>query len=270
MGGESVSLRQQLELLREIARQQAQDIDARAAECNWLDSSLRQRCASTSSVQAPPGKPEIDALIGRVKMEVERMNCEVGVWRGAPLDSAMLARSSDHSSERQEEANHELERQRWQADKKRLERQVREVQDRVRQLEAVRVSGSRTEFADLASVQAEVDHFRDELAAERAAAGFAREQLAAARQQLEEEKRSQAQFTTQGEQALAATLQEIALTERRTEVEMELQRAQQAQLQSVQSTAISLKAQVQRARQESEELRASLEQNQDTLRRLRR
>lgn len=269
MGGASVTLKQQLELLREIARQQAQDIDARAAECSWLDDSLRQRYSTSSSLEVPPGKPEIDALIDRVKMEVEGLHCEVDVWRGAPLDSAMRARS-DHGTERQDEANHELERQRWHAEKSRLERQVREVQKRVRHLEATRASGSRKELADLTSVQAEVDYFRDELAAEKSAASFARERLAAARLEVEEERRSQARFSTQGEQALAATQQEITLTERRIEVEIELQRAQQAQLQSVQSTAAPLKAQLQRARQETDELRASLEQNQDTLRRLSR
>merc|ERR1719359_566597 len=95
------------------------------------------------------------------------------------------------------------------------------------------------------------------------AASVARERLGAARLEAEEERRSQARLAAQGEHSLASTLQEIALTERRIEVEMELQRAQQAQLQSVQSTVTTLKVQVQRAQQEVSELRTSLEQNQD-------
>lgn len=278
MGGTSVTLRHQLELYREIARQQAQDIDIRAAEHKWLEDSLRQRYADSSTLKISPGKAEIDALIGKVKTEVERLQSEVGVWRGAPWDSDMFSHNRGHNIERQEDTNHELERQRWQAEKSRLERQVREVQERARHFEAATASGCKAthgmglsaEFADLASVQAEADYLQDELAAERSAVARARERLAAAREEADEERRSHVRLTTQGEQALAATLQDIQLTERRIEVEIELQRAQQAQLQSVQTTSLTLKAQVQRAQQETQELRASLEQNQDTLRRLRR
>lgn len=268
MSGASVTIRHQLEILREIRRQQSQDIDVRAAECEWLEECLRQRRADASVLQTPSAKPEIDSLIERVREEVDRLHCEVGVWRGAPLDSAVLTQRSDYRIDRQEEATHELERQRWHAEKKRLERQVREVQDRVRQLEAGHALGRRTEFVDMASMRAEADFFRDELAAERLAASISLDRVSAVRAEVEEEKRLQARTVTQAGQALITAQQEIGLTERRIEVEMELQRAQQAQLQSVQSTAMTLKAQVQRARQETNELKASLEQNQDTLRRL--
>lgn len=276
MDGASVTLRNQLELLREIARQQAEDIDVMGAECKWLDDSLRRRLTASSPLQASPGKPEIDVLLGKVKTEVDRLQCELGVWRGAPWDSSALVRSSDQALERQEEATHEVECKRWQDEKSILERQLRESQDRVRQLEtaktsgASRGSGAAVELADLASAQAEAGYFRDELAAERSAASTAQQRLASARLELEEERRSQARLAAQGEQGLAATLQEIGLTERRIEVETELQRAQQAQLQSVESTVATIKVQVQRAQHEAGELRASLEQNQETLRRLRR
>lgn len=273
MDGASVSLRNQLELLREIARQQADDIDARTAECKWLEDNLRQRCAATASLQAsvvPPVNPDMESVIHKAQMEVKRLNGEVGVWRGAAWDSATLARSSDVSIERQEEANHDLERRHFQAEKSRLERQIQDAQDRVHQLEAARISTSGAEFVDLASAQAEAGYFRDELAAERSAATLARERLGAARLEVEEERRLQARAVSQDEHVRSTTLQETALTDRRIEVEMELQRAQQAQLQSVQSTVVTLKAQVQRAHHETGELRASLAQNQETLRRLKR
>jgi len=270
LDGASVKLRHQLELYREISRQQAQGIDARAAECRWLDDTLKRRYAPASSslTQAPPGKHEIDAIITKVRMEVERLQCEVGVWRGSSLGSAALAQGGDDSMERQEAANHELERKRWHAERSRLEMQLRDLKECGREFEAARNSGA--EFVDLASVQAEAAYFRHELAAERSAASFSRERLAAVRLEVEEEKRTQARLAGQGEQALASTLQEIALTDRRVEVELELQRAQQAQLNSVQSTVLTLKAQVQVAQQEANELRGSLAQNQETLRRLRR
>lgn len=262
-------MRHQVELLREIARQQAQDIDARDAECKWLSECLRRRGAAAVSSEVPPGKPEIDALIATVKAEVERLQREIGVWRGASWGPVELAWSSDQSTERKEELSHELECQRWHAERSRLERQLLEAQERIKQYEAVRAAGPGAELADVASAEAEAGYFRDELAAERSAASLARERLAAARLEAEEERRSRGRLLAQSEQALTAVAKEIALAERRIEVENDLQRAQQAQLHSVQSTVVTLKAQVQRAQHESSELSASLEQNQATLRRLR-
>merc|ERR1711985_136712 len=100
---------------------------------------------------------------------------------------------------------------RWHAEKSRLERQLREVQERTHKLEAARSCGTRSDLADLASAQAEAGFFREELAAEKFAASFARERLAAARLELEEARQSQARFAAKGEQTLASTAQEIAL-----------------------------------------------------------
>merc|ERR1712059_69988 len=119
------------------------------------------------------------------------------------------------------------------------------------------------------AARAEAGYLRDEVAAERSAVALAQERLRGARLEVDEEKRSQERLVAQDEKGLAEVLQEISLSERRIEVEVELQRAQQAQLRSVQSTVVTLKAHLERARQESQELKASMAQNQETLRRLR-
>lgn len=265
LDGASVTLRHQLEILQEIARQQKQSIDVKVAESGWLIDCLRQKRISSPSLQSPVAKAGVDALIGEVKVEVERLHSELGVWRGAAIGSA-----SPHVDEivRQEEAFHELERQRWQTEKARLQKQLNDAKQRTSQLQTLNRSPSPREIVELTSVRAEVGYLRDEVAAERAAVSLARERLTASRLEADEEKRSQERLTTQDEQALATTLQEISLTERRIEVEAELQRAQQAQLRSVQSTVGTLKVQLDRARQEAQELKATLVQNQEMLRRL--
>lgn len=265
LDGASVTLRHQLEILQEIARQQKQSIDVKVAESGWLIDCLRQKRISSPSLQSPVAKAGVDALIGEVKVEVERLHSELGVWRGAAIGSA-----SPHVDEivRQEEAFHELERQRWQTEKARLQKQLNDAKQRTSQLQTLKRSPSPREIVELTSVRAEVGYLRDEVAAERAAVSLARERLTASRLEADEEKRSQERLTTQDEQALATTLQEISLTERRIEVEAELQRAQQAQLRSVQSTVGTLKVQLDRARQEAQELKATLVQNQEMLRRL--
>jgi len=266
LNGASVSLRHQLEVLREIARQQKQNIDVKVAESEWLNDCLRQKRISLSSLQSPAAKSGVDALISEVKVEVERMHCELGVWRGASFGSA----TSPHVDEgvRQEEARHELERQRWQNEKNRLHKQLLDAKERTAQVQTLNRAPSSAEVIEITSARAEVGYLRDEVAAERAAVSLARERLTASRLEADNEKRSQERLTTQDEQTLATTLQEISLTERRIEVEAELQRAQQAQLRSVQSTVGTLRAQLERTRQEAQELRASLVQNQEMLRRL--
>lgn len=268
MDSASATLRHQLQLLREIARHQAEDIDVRDAECKWLDDCLRRRLAAIAPLQAPPAKGEVDSLIEKVKIEVDSLQCELGVWRGA----TGLMRSSGASSERCDEAKHELEHRQWQAERERLARQLHDVKEQIRQLEATggtAATGSARKFVDMAAINAEAGYFRDELAAERSATAVARERLAAVQQEIEDEKQAQALLSMQDERDVSATLEEIALVQRRIEVERELQQAQQAQLESVQSTIVFLKEQLQRTQQEMSELRLALKQNQDMLRRLR-
>lgn len=269
VGGASASLRQQLELLHEIVRQQAEDIDMQTAECRWLNDCINQRNTEATQIMASPGMLDVDLLINKAKVDVERLESEVHVWRGASRDSAGVAASTDNGVEGQEEAAHNLERQRWSTERSRLERQIQETKERVRQLEANQMLGPQSELADLASVRAEAAFYQDELAAEKAAVMLARERLTAARQEIDEAQRSQANSAARNEQHLSSTMQEIQLTERRIEVELELQKAQEAQLQSVQTTSVTLKAQVSRAQQELQDLKTSLAQNQEALRRLR-
>lgn len=255
-----------MEVLREIARQQGQNIDVKVAECEWLNDCLRQKRSSSPALQSPAATTGVDALINEVKFEVERLHGELGVWRGASIGSA----ASPHVEEtiRQEEARHELERQRWQNEKARLQKQLLDAKERIAQAKVLNQSPSPAGVVELTSARAEVGFLRDEVAAERAAVSLARERLTATRLEAEEERRSQTRLASQDEQMLATTLQEISLTERRIEVEAELQRAQEAQLRSVQNTVGTLRAQLDRTRQEAQDLRTSLVQNQDMLRRL--
>mmetsp|Transcript_60158 Transcript_60158/g.105372 ORF Transcript_60158/g.105372 Transcript_60158/m.105372 type:complete len:327 (-) Transcript_60158:132-1112(-) len=272
LDGAAVSLRHQVELLREIARQQSEDITDRRLEVKWLTECLERRHSSAALAAAEKrDQSELEASLAAARADVERLHCELHVWRGEGVawDHTLTGHGSAEAL-RQEEARHAADHGQWQTERAVLLAQLADVREQIRRLERSSAVQAGSAIVDFPGWQAEMSKLHDDIAAERRAAGLARERLDAMRQEVEDSRRAQASQTAQGERELNTTLEELNLTERRIEVEGELQRAQQAQLRSVESTLGSLGAQLQRARLENSDLRASLEHNQEMLRHLRR
>lgn len=272
LDGAAVSLRHQVELLREIARQQAEDIADRHMEVKWLTECLERRRGTAASASAERrDRSELEASLAATQADIERLHCELHVWRGEGVawDHTLASHGSPEAL-RQGEIRHAADYSQWQSERAGLLAQIADVREQLRRFERSSGAQEGSALLDFPGWQAEMSRLHDDIACERRAAGLARERLEAMRQELENTRRTQAMHAAQGEKELNTILEELKLTERRIEVEEELQRAQQAQLRSVESTMGSLGAQLQRANLENSDLRASLEHNQEMLRKLRR
>lgn len=153
----------------------------------------------------------------------------------------------------------------WEAERSWYHSVLADLQERVRAAPGPSPRGEGAIAEELATAQVEFAWFRNEVEAGQRSAARAQEEVKALRSQVEEEeRRAQLELVAQTD-----LQEELALAQRRLEVEQELHRVQDAQLHSVTSTLEALRQQLLQARRENAELKASLEQNQATLRRLR-
>lgn len=292
LSGVSASLRHQVDLLTEIARRQDEDLGKMAYERDRLRMEVDRRSAlglpgTEQAVEETPAqtKEHFEGLIASERAEVNRLQRELQVWRergpglgdGPPLSGEQIAGRASIGDQdlRQEEVRHEAERQQWLTRRGLLENMIEDVKGRIQSLERSSVAerpGTGAAGAlnlEFGAARAEIQRLRQELEENRQAVATAWGQATRIRQEAEEERASKAGLLAQRERELSNVAEELHLAERRAEVEVELRRAQEAQLQSVRGTIEALRSQLHRARAENSDLRKSLEQNQDVLRRLR-
>lgn len=250
-----MTLRQQIELLREISRRQGEDL-AWTSTGNLMAASKvagglnsERELAATEAV----GAASVAAQAAEGRATIGRLQRELVVWR-----QDRRTEISDTGPE------HEALRAQWNLEQRRLHTGIANAKQRLRQLE---VAGGQAAQRAVAAAQPDPQQ-EAALGLERQATLNAQKRLAAARRELAEERRLQAEREAGEKRSLLSVQEELALVESRLAVEAELRRAQQAQLRSVDSAAETLRQQVLRVRHEAAELKASLEQNQDTLRRL--
>lgn len=284
LDGANATLRHQVELLREISRRQTEECQSRSAERGRLTvdsgdrerprSSSRQRRATPSrtlrlhAAQAPTAnvRGDLQQQAAAETAEIERLRGELRVWRGDhSCREAVESGRVDPEELHRGEVRVEAERSQWEGEKRRLEAVLADTREQVRLMTRGREAAG---HASQSAARAEAEQLRAEAGAARGAAAGARERLALAWRELEDERQRRAQQDALDEQEARRVNEDLELTERRLEVEKELKVAQQTQLTSVNSAAEALKEQLRRVQVEAVELRASLDHNRDTLRRL--
>lgn len=277
----SASLRQQVELLQEIARQQQASLQERTCEAAVASSAPAPFVQPSLAPGAPSAVPDFDpvpltspeaeyatAQAAATRDRVRQLRRELDVWRS---DGACRSALSSSRGGRDSRSEHEELRRRWEQEASDLRAAQEEVRSRT---EALRRDAAAQQGARVASAKAQAAsesqrrQEREEADVEREAAIRAETRLSVLRQEIQDERELQAGRTRQHEKALKAIRDEIALVERRLDVERELMKAQETQLRSIDATAEAHKAQVQKVQLEASELRASLQYNQATLRRV--
>lgn len=260
--------------MRDIARKQGQDIHNRTRELAWLDEDIA-RCppaaGSKGTACMPIERSQLPERIEAERAKVDRLRREVAVWRS---ESRTLGEgfTATHCTSG-EAAEFEAERQRWLAERSRLEQEFDELRARCSRSNAETAaqhsSGLVASLGRLGSVRGEAARLQEELAEEKRCAAVAWEKTAEARRQLEAERRAQEVMKAQSERELTALAEECAQAERRRQVEHELDSAQVAHAAELREATEALKTLLHREQQKNAELRAALQQNQATFSRLR-
>lgn len=282
MDGANATLKHQVELLREISRRQTEECETHSPERGRAvtdgherdrrRSSSRQRRATPSGFPpftAPPlaeGRGGLEQQVAAETTEIERLRGELRVWRGDhACREAVESGRGDPEELHRSNVRLEAERSQWVAERRQLEAVLADTREQVRLMTR---AGHVEQLAGRSMARAEAERLQVEAGAAKTASTTARKRLAAARLELAEEMQRRAQRDALDEQEAKRADEELALVERKLEVERELQEAQQAQLKSVRTAADAIKEQVRRVQLEAVELRASLDHNRDTLRRL--
>lgn len=279
LSGTSSSLRHQVDLLAEIARRQDEDLRKIIFERDHLRMEADRRRTLGHAGAAHPmdegltqTKEQLEAEMASERAEINRIHRELQVWREQGLGEVPDMHGRPSSAEqdlRKEEVRHDAERQQWLTRRSVLEEMIEEVKARTQALERAPVAHTHRDRAGIDASRADANRLRVEVEEQQAAAAAAWSQTARLRQELEDERRSEKAGMIAHQRELNNIAEELLIAERRAEVEVDMRRSQEAQLQSVRSTIEALRTQLQRARSENAELRANLEQNQDVLRRLR-
>ncbi|CAK0810088.1 unnamed protein product [Prorocentrum cordatum] len=263
LDGQEELLAEQVHLLRQIVRCQAEDLSEYEREHSQAQPRppLAARAGTPQSASTPTlarGQPRGSAGSHAAELraaaaEVERLHAELALWRSADdrwsLDLGPAAVGPALGS---------CERPLGVDERSLLDQELAQVRDRIDELS----SPAPFRRPELAAAAADVAVLRSAVAAERRSLVLAAEQLSLARRALEEDRAAHAAAAD----ALAS--EEAALLDRQVEAEADLSRAQAVQLLGVQDALVALGPQLRRAREEGAELRASLEQNQAALRRL--
>mmetsp|Transcript_33693 Transcript_33693/g.60976 ORF Transcript_33693/g.60976 Transcript_33693/m.60976 type:complete len:305 (-) Transcript_33693:49-963(-) len=246
----SASLSQQVSILREIARRQGENIKELEVE---LQQALLLQSRGKGAV-AKFASDDVARDLTVERAEVERLHAELRVWR-READGVHAEQDKAAAARREEEVR------RWKLERDALNASLEELQDKVRHLISAKHSPRdtmpRIPEVDFARLEQDVERDRQYVARTRSRA-------AAIRQEVQEEERK-----THGELLKKTDAdEECTLLDRRLGVEKELKMAQQAQLQSLRDTTSALRFQLQQADRENAELKSSLDQNQEVLRRL--
>lgn len=280
LSGAAASLRHQVDLLAEIARRQDEDLGKLTYERDRLRAGADRRLAHgrtgvahlAGEAQAE-AKERMEAQIATERAEITRLRRELAVWREQGLGEGPELHGRPSVAEqdlRQEEVRHEAERQQWLTRRGLLRQMIDEVEARTKALERPPAAAhANLERAGMEATRAEASRLRVEVEEQRTAVTAAWGEAARLRQEAEEERRSEAGRIARHKKELDGIAEELQIAERRAEVEVDLRRSQEAQLQSVRGTVEALRTQLQKARSDNAELRANLEQNQEVLRRLR-
>lgn len=259
------ALRQQVDILHEIARQQAEDIASQKGHRAYLRGELQRARSDTLQSAGVPNVDEFAAEIATERAEVERLRRELQIWRN---DDAGESFSSRRAPEAQREVDHELQRRQWIIEKERLERAVADAHDKVQRSSSAAAARREADRRDATTAEVHVSWLQSELAAERRETSLSEDRLTAVWREVEQERQvlaqAQEELYLQGEREVVAVLEELRMVEKRLEVEGDLQRAQQAQLQSVEATIASLKEQLQQAQLDNSRLALSLERSHRT------
>jgi len=285
-------LKRQVELLQEIARRQAEEIEDRrrqaaspfpassaAAAPVPLLATHTATGATSAAVAAPPALPgrssghvpwgtsstegvrarseELSAVRSEVA-HLTGLTQQLEQWRvsgGPPTDwEAMLPQSfAGLANDGADESHREAQRGRWKAELDRLTQALAEVTQRSN------TAASRSTAAGGSGDQGH-EWLLEELAAERLATGAARRRAGRLRQEAAEERRALAQ---------RQAAEELAYMRRQMQAERDLRLAQQAEIADVDRSAEELRAQLIAARTANAELRTALAQQQALLQRLR-
>eukprot|EP00928_Gymnodinium_smaydae_P037682 TRINITY_DN26116_c0_g3_i1.p2 TRINITY_DN26116_c0_g3~~TRINITY_DN26116_c0_g3_i1.p2 ORF type:complete len:342 (-),score=69.24 TRINITY_DN26116_c0_g3_i1:278-1303(-) len=280
----SAMAQHQVDLLREIARRQEQDISQLKAERDFLNQDLVRRSTAAAAAAAAAAAEPVSARpkadhemeLQHLTAIVERLRRETQVWRTEACgisEAFPAAAESAPSAMSQRSVQHEAERQRRAAHRASLERELEELHLRcstaAAETAAQRDSGLSASLRRLASARGDAARLYEELIPERNAASLAWEKTAEVRRQIEEQRSAQAAAQAQSERESNALADERMQAERRLDAEKELDRAQQAQLRSILEATEAVRNQLQLARRENTELRASMQQGQSTFERLR-
>lgn len=274
----SATARQQVDLLREIARQQAHDILQKRAEItNLEDTAQRAAVAAQASALAAAAKPpvrglhELEAQVAAERAKVERLRRELQVWRAEGGREGFLREGGLGASSAA--SVREAERQLRRAMRAQLERELEDLRERCAYASAAaaaeRDSGLAASLERLGGIRGEAVRLQEELLAEQRAAKLAWERTSEIRHQIEAARRAQAGEAAKTQAELDALSEEAAQAERRLEAERELEGAQKVQLRSVRDAADALRTQLQHARRENDDVRRALQETQATFQRLR-
>eukprot|EP00930_Biecheleria_cincta_P038922 TRINITY_DN26769_c0_g1_i1.p1 TRINITY_DN26769_c0_g1~~TRINITY_DN26769_c0_g1_i1.p1 ORF type:complete len:322 (+),score=82.86 TRINITY_DN26769_c0_g1_i1:70-1035(+) len=260
------SLSKQVAILREITRRQEEDVVTFTADKEQVLAQLALRAAARPGVEgsaADHPRWQLSSDLTLERAEVERLRAELGVWRRDAEVERQQAEVSARSGFRSDEdplgaLRREEEAKKWKADRDSLRNALEEAQQKVRQLLSAKMQPREAFVA--AFPELETARLEEEADRDRRRAASLRQRTAALRQEAEEEAR--AAEARQGELA-----EDISLAERRLKVEVELRHAQQAQLESLRDTIAAVRSQLQYAKRENIELKQSLSQNKEVLRR---
>lgn len=257
--------------MREIAQRQEENIAQKQEEKKRFDDELLKLrgemvAVGTSHSAASDGRADLNVQIAAERAKVERLRREVHVWR-CERGSLLGDRAADGKASQPmvDESRHQADRKRWEAERRALHNELEDVTAKCRRV--AQESATQRETALAAGMSAarstDLSALQDEVARDRQAAAFAWQRCAEMSRQIEEERAEHLALTSHSKRES----EERSHLERRLEVEKELHAAQQIQLKSVEDIGIA--ADLQRARRENTELRASLLQNQAALRQLR-
>lgn len=260
------SLSKQVAILREITRRQEEDVVTFTADKEQVLAQLTLRAAVRPGVEGSaadhPGR-QLSTDLTLERAEVERLRAELGVWRRNAEVERQQAEANAGGGFRSDEdplgaVRREEETKKWKADHDAMRNALEEAQQKVRQLLSAKMQtreASAVAFAEPGTARLEEEADRD-----RRRAASLRQRTVALRQEAGEEAR--AAEARQGE-----LTEDISLAERRLKVEVELRHAQQAQLESLRDTIAALRSQLHHAKRENTELKQSLSQNREVLRR---
>eukprot|EP00929_Paragymnodinium_shiwhaense_P062248 TRINITY_DN3107_c0_g1_i5.p1 TRINITY_DN3107_c0_g1~~TRINITY_DN3107_c0_g1_i5.p1 ORF type:complete len:329 (-),score=86.87 TRINITY_DN3107_c0_g1_i5:82-1068(-) len=257
----SAVLQQQVDVLSEIYFRQQDDIKRGEVERAWTLEDLKQRAAAVAKTEpAEQGRWEqrdLEEKIAAEKAKIDRLRRELEVWRSSEGGSPRAGVADVPTEE-----EHVAERHRWRSQTAAMEAELEDLRARCKRVVDDAEARKEGSLSNLAAGRVEAARIVDDLrrlpSAPPTGSGASPPLTAS---QREDERRAQ--------QQLAAQSEERSLLERKLQVEAELREAQESQLRSVKDAIAAVKEQLQTAQCENTELRAALQRNQDTLRRLR-
>lgn len=240
----------QAAILREITRQQAEALRELRDEKRQVLAEMARGPLLTAGQGPPPREFETELAVEKV--EIERLNAELAVWRSK---GGRPSTDEDRAAERRR-----AEQAQWKAERVELQSAIEAAKDKAaRLMSAMPPKEGRRADPEAAQLEEEAARLRQETVA-------TEKRVASLRREVEAE---QTRSRQEASRQTSAVEEEMRLLLRRKEVEQDLKVAQQAQLRSLRDTIVAMRQQISQATRENTELRTALQTNREVLHRLR-